>query len=282
MRSWFKRRPTSVNVLATRFAPLLLLLLLMWLTWRLASLIWWVASPPQLPTFQPASLGSNQPSLPDITRFSLFEVPKPVNTPPVVSVPVEPQIAIKLEGAMIAGSRSSVILRVNDKPNSYRLGQKLPDSSYRVREIYWNRVVLRDAQGKRRIVKFGDPPLPPTPDVNLATASPVSAASNPDSINTSSAGGLNQAVQALQGNRDQYLNQLGVNASGNGLEITDRTPESLRSKIGLRSGDRILSVNGQKVGNGNEAQLLEQVKSSGQARIEIQRGSQIMTVQQNF
>lgn len=53
--------------------------------------------------------------------------------------------------------------------------------------------------------------------------------------------------------------------------------------MGLRSGDRILSINGQTVGQGlSDVQLLEQVRREGHAKIEIKRGDQVMTIQQSF
>ena len=58
---------------------------------------------------------------------------------------------------------------------------------------------------------------------------------------------------------------------------------ALRNKLGLQPGDRIMSLNGQTVGQGQtEAQLLEQARREGQVRLEIKRGDQVMTVQQDF
>ncbi|MGM7389575.1 PDZ domain-containing protein, partial [Acinetobacter baumannii] len=57
----------------------------------------------------------------------------------------------------------------------------------------------------------------------------------------------------------------------------------LRNKLGLRPGDRIVSLNGQTVGQGQtDVQLLEQARRAGQVKIEIKRGDQVMTIQQNF
>jgi len=44
-----------------------------------------------------------------------------------------------------------------------------------------------------------------------------------------------------------------------------------------------MSLNGQAVGQGqSEAQLLEQARREGQVKLEIKRGDQVMTVQQDF
>src|SRR5690606_31553770 len=94
---------------------------------------------------------------------------------------------------------------------------------------------------------------------------------------------LGQAVQKIQEDRDQYLKDMGVNAASGGYEVTARTPAALRSKLGLQPGDRIMSLNGQAVGQGqSDAQLLEQARREGQVKIEIKRGDQVMTIQQNF
>lgn len=84
--------------------------------------------------------------------------------------------------------------------------------------------------------------------------------------------------------RDAYMKNMGVNAtSGQGYEVTDQTPAALRNKLGLRAGDRILSLNGQAVGQGqSDVQLLEQAKKDGAVRIEIKRGDQVMTIQQSL
>ena len=71
--------------------------------------------------------------------------------------------------------------------------------------------------------------------------------------------------------------------SSEGFEVTERTPTALRNKLGLRPGDRIVSLNGQTVGQGQtDVQLLEQARRAGQVKIEIKRGDQVMTIQQNF
>ena len=289
MQHWSNR--INLEGLSRLAAPVFLVLMLWW-CWRLASMMWWVIAPPKLPVVQSVSLGSQQPLMPDIVRFSLFEPPPTQTASPVVAY-TPPTVAIKLDGVLLSGRGSSALLRVNDKADNYRIGQKLADSDYRLTKVYWNRVVVRDSQGQRRTVKFGDPPLPPPPpagSVGSSTGAPANpdregngTDSNPNGTSNSGTNGINQAIQSLQSNRDQYLNQMGLTAGSNGLEITDRTPANLRAKIGLRAGDRIVSVNGMRLtGSGNEAQLLEQVKNSGQARIEIQRGDQTMTVQQTF
>ena len=115
-----------------------------------------------------------------------------------------------------------------------------------------------------------------------------SPTSNPDQAvpppQNTSQNALGQAIDRMNENREQYLKNMGVNTnSGQGYEVTEQTPAALRNKLGLRSGDRILSLNGQSVGQGqSDVQLLEQAKREGKVKIEIKRGDQVMTIQQSL
>ena len=61
-------------------------------------------------------------------------------------------------------------------------------------------------------------------------------------------------------------------------------PANIRNRLGLESGDRVLKVNGQSVGSNpaQDARVLQQVKQSGEAQIEVQRGDQVITIRQQF
>jgi general secretion pathway protein C len=157
----------------------------------------------------------------------------------------------------------------------------LDGTNYQLAEVDWDHVVLRDAAGQTQELTFNrianglnQPIVPPV--------NPSGVPNQAGSQNTQNA--LGQAVQQMQQNRDQFLADMGVGAAtGDGYEVSSKTPAALRNTLGLQPGDRILSLNGQRVGQGqNDAQLLEQAKQAGQVKIEIKRGDQVMTIQQNF
>lgn len=51
--------------------------------------------------------------------------------------------------------------------------------------------------------------------------------------------------------REQYMKiWVSMQEVVRGYEVTDQTPSALKTKLGLRAGDRILSLNGQPVGQG--------------------------------
>ena len=55
-----------------RLSPIILLLLILALCWKLASVFWWVLAPPQVIQPEPVVLGSKQTQVPNISSFSLF------------------------------------------------------------------------------------------------------------------------------------------------------------------------------------------------------------------
>ncbi|WP_436899411.1 type II secretion system protein N [Acinetobacter gyllenbergii] len=262
-----------------KLGGLVLVLLILWLCWKLASLFWWVVAPPQPMQFDRVELGSQQAQVPNISSFALFNEP--------AATSADDNVNLELQGVLLGQPNylSSAVIKLNDSAERYRVGETVGSTSYQLAEVYWDHVVLKQGNGATREVKFKgldkglyqpiDPVLNHTNNVPPAAAAPTQ--NSPQSA-------LGQAIQQMQDNREQYLKNMGVSSGGaDGYEISDKTPSNLKNTLGLRSGDRILSINGQTVGQGlNEVQLLEQVRREGHAKIEIKRGDQVMTIQQSF
>ena len=116
---------------------------------------------------------------------------------------------------------------------------------------------------------------------------PVANDSTTNNSNTSQSGAksaIGGAIQGLQQNSSGYLSQMGVAATGQGYLVTDAMSAGLKNRLGLQTGDKVISVNGQNVGQNptQDAQLLRQVQQAGQAQIQVQRGDQVVTVRQSF
>ncbi|MGN5766038.1 type II secretion system protein N [Acinetobacter calcoaceticus] len=262
-----------------KLSGLILALLILWLCWKLASLFWWVVAPPQPMQFDRVELGSQQAQVPNISSFALFNEP--------AAASADDNVNLELQGVLLGQPNylSSAVIKMNDTAERYRVGETVGSTSYQLAEVYWDHVILRQGNGATREVKFKglDNGLyqPAAPVLNNGTSVPPAAAPAPAQNSPQSA--LGQAIQQMQDNREQYLKNMGVSSGGDGYEISDKTPSNLKNNLGLRSGDRILSINGQTVGQGlNEVQLLEQVRREGHAKIEIKRGDQVMTIQQSF
>ncbi|APR71548.1 MULTISPECIES: type II secretion system protein N [Acinetobacter] len=262
-----------------KLSPLILAILLLWLCWKLASFFWLVVAPPQAMQFDRVELGSQQAQVPNISSFALFNEP--------AASTVQDNVNLELQGVLLGSSNSlsSAVIKLNDSAEHYRVGETLGSTSYQLVEVYWDRVVLKQGNGATREVTFKGlekglyQPIEP---INNRNNQPPPA-HMPEPVQNSPQSALGQAIQQMQDNREQYLKNMGVSGGADGYEITDQTPVGLKNTLGLRAGDRVLSINGQTVGQGlSEVQLLEQVRRQGHAKIEIKRGDQVMTIQQSF
>lgn len=263
-----------------KLGPIALLIFLLCLCWKLAALFWLLIAPPQMMNLEAVQLGSQQMPIPNITQFALF---KEVGQN---SESFDDSAPMTLQGVMESSPAqySSAVIKVNDVAERYRVGEMITGTAYQLLEVTWDHVVLKHNNGSTRALAFqGLPnglnqPLTPAVEVNSSVSNDVSEPAENQQDRQ-----LGQASQQLNENRDQYLKDMGLNAANGGMEITTRTPALLRQKLALQPGDRILSLNGQTLSAGQtEAQLLEQARQQGHARLEIKRGDQTMTIQQDL
>ena len=280
MNDWVEKIQQLNWKQADRIAPVLLVVLIVYLCWKLANIFWLVLAPPQVMQIERVELGAQQTSVPNISSFALFQETGR-------TAAADENINLILQGVVVGypSQFSSAVIKVNDMADRYRVGENIANSAYQLAEVYWDRIVLRQSNGTIRELKFKGiengldqtivPPV--TSPSGSVDAQSTEAAQNQQS------NALGQAVQKIQQDREQYLKEMGVNTAGEGYEVTSNTPAALRTKLGLQPGDRIVSLNGQAVGQGqNDAQLLEQARREGQVKLEIKRGDQVMTIQQNF
>lgn len=267
-------------------APIALLILILALCWKLASIFWWVVAPPQVMQPEQVSLGSQQMQVPNISSFSLFNEVGANSS-------ADDSVAMVLQGVVVSypARFSSAVIKVKETADRYVVGDTIEGTSYTVSEVYWDHVVLSQNGSNGKELRFTglDSLYQPLP--NNVSGQNTSMPSNspeqtpqPSQQPNQNQNALGQAIDRMNENREQYLKNMGVNASnGQGYEITEQTPAALRNKLGLRTGDRILSLNGQSVGQGqSDVQLLEQAKREGKVKIEIKRGDQVMTIQQSL
>lgn len=266
-----------------RAAPVVLLLLILYLCWKLAALFWLLIAPPQAMQLDRVELGSQQAQIPNISAFSLFqEVGQ--------SAGVVETANIILQGVVVASPsyNSSAVLKINDQVDRYRVGEMLANSGFELAEVYWDRVILRRSTGATQEILFkglenglNQPIVPETSASSSSIPAMPSNSGMPEQPSPQNE--IGRAIQQMQENKDQYLQNMGVSAADGSYEVTSRTPAALRNRLGLRPGDRILSLNGQTLSQGQtEAQLLEQARREGQVKLEIKRGDQVMTIQQDL
>lgn len=280
MNEWIEKIQQLNWKQADRAAPILLVLLILYLCWKLASIFWLLVAPPQVMQVERIALGSQQAQVPNIAAFALFQEVGG-------AAAADESANLLLQGVMVGypSQFSSAVIKMNEVADRYRVGENIANTSYQLAEVYWDRVLLRQNNGTTRELKFkgienGLDQSIVQPVANASSSFNNQVTPMPQSQEQNA---LGQAVQKIQQDREQYLKDMGVNAGGEGYEVTSRTPTALRSKLGLQPGDRIMSLNGQAVGQGqSDAQLLEQARREGQVKIEIKRGDQVMTIQQDL
>ena len=292
-----------INTL-NRFSAALLLLAIVWLCWSAARLLWLLLAAPLAPALPLAPLQSTANTSVDYSGlFAIFADPDPI------AAPVQPPPNVSLKGVLIAipENLSSAMLDVNGEVKNYRIGDTLKDSDYTLVAVDWNEIIIADAYDKEIVIRMpeampldqsamlagavGNQRLPDNSMLPNLSNAPMSDQANPEMQPNGDANNdsepkspIDEAVTELQSNPASYLSRMGVMASGESYQVTAAMPAKLRNRLGLEPGDKVLTVNGQSVGSnpGQDANVLQQVKQSGEAQIEVQRGDQVITIRQQF
>lgn len=287
-----------VNTL-NRFSGWLLLLAIAWLCWTAARLLWLLLAAPLAPALPLAPLQNNTKSANDYSGlFAIFADPDPIASA------VQPPPNVELKGVLLAipESMSSALLNINGEVKNYRIGDGLKDSDYILVAVDWNSVIIADANDKETVISMPDAmPLDQSdmlaggvsnqrlPDNSMLPTAPQTLQDTPPEPTetngeSSPQTAIEEAVTALQENPASYLSRMGVMASGESYQVTAAMPSKLRNRLGLEPGDKVLTVNGQNVGNNpaQDAGVLQQVQQAGEAQIEVQRGEQVITIRQQF
>ncbi len=212
---------------------------------------------------------------------------------PVVAASNEPvqqtRLPLELQGVFMADENqaSAAIVAQRGKPGKrYLVGDTLPGNA-KLDEVFTNRIILVRA-GVRETLPFPksnnqfvvedlqnetDSTPPASADTSaLNGTAPLADAS---SEQTSPEELLGQYRERIAADAAGALDELGVESvEGGGYRIGNVAQNPLLQKTGLQSGDIILSVNGQPVGDIQQDQLeLDNIMAQGSARIEVQRGS---------
>ncbi len=259
-------------------APWLLFVGVIWLCWQLASMFWLFVNPPTAPQARTVMLGGAVTNnVPNIIGFRLFAEHGSA------SGNSQPDVPMQLEGVFVAqpDSLSAAVINVKNASTRYRVGQRIEGTNYQLASVSWNQVSLQRDDGTMQTLKFGDS----NTSASNAMIAP-NPAFQPQNPNQQAQNALDDAIRQMKTNPNAYLSQMGLamtGRGGHGYEVTNSAPANVRNQMGLRAGDRVISINGQPVGNpANDAQLLQQVQQSHSAQVQIQRGDQTLTIQQNF
>ncbi len=248
-----------------------LLLLAVVLAWQLGRLVWLLLSGPAqplpVPVVQaPVAAASSSPA----QVASLFGE----NSGPQQATVADTTLQLRLDGVMEssdpASSRAMIAERGNGLVKTFKPGDQLPGGASLAR-VEATQVVL-DRNGREEILRFDKP-----------ADRPVSPPGRPGrAADTVSA--LDRAVRNFASSPMAALRQMGLRRTSQGYVVSITAQKDMLKRYGLQPGDRIVSINGQSVGKDLEAdqQTLGQLQSAGSARVEVQRGTQTITLEQRL
>lgn len=271
-----------------RIRSALMLVLLVWLAWMLASTFWLFVSGPadpvaldrnmvvlQASTDSADSATSMQRSEEHVRSWELFG-PLAVEQARVAEAP-ETRLRLELLGVfenVEAGLGSAIISEQGKDGDLYHPGDKVPGNAT-LEEIYGDRVILL-RMGQREALRMKEIEL----SGEVAQVSESSALRTPSEsqsrLSSQSEGGEEDLVEQ----RNMIISRLGLTPSDSGgYAIGSSAPAQVLQVVGLRSGDVLVSVNGHDVGN-EEADIaaLQEFRNTGAASIVVQRGAQRFTV----
>lgn len=254
-----------------------------WMAWTLAGLAWLASGHSDASLPAPKIVRRVAPMV-DVSRLAALNL---FGQPPVATARGEAanapdtSLQLRLTGVLVNtdAARSSAIVAERNNPAAatkvYRINDVLPGGAALV-EVYDDRILIKRGDGTGEVLRFektglldgGTPPVAGIPG------------SNDDAGMRSM---LDNALQAMGTAPEQFLQQMGLKRSSMGYEITADTPENLRNAAGLQAGDHLLSINGRRLGDPRrDRDVLAALKNSGSAKVEIQRGGQIVTLERKF
>ncbi|WP_227431165.1 type II secretion system protein N [Psychrobacter sp. I-STPA6b] len=312
----------SAIVWVNRLSGWLLLLAIIWLCWSVARILWLILAPPVAPALPllekqpPPVLSTNTSNALTIFENEPSQPATPKRPPPQVTLkgvmiaqPSDLSSAMLEVEGKVANYRIGKFLADT--------GYKLIDVSWNqviIADDSDNQVVIdmppplelnQNTAGASNSRGIGNHRLSASSGASVTTNNRLDEQMALDALDTDGAlegfqaeGGieapeqtepdvnasLNQATEELKQNPASYLSRMGVMATGEGYQVTEAMPAHIRDRLGLEAGDRVLSVNGQNVGSNPaaDADLLQQVKQSGEAQIEVRRGDQVINIRQQF
>lgn len=203
----------------------------------------------------------------------------------------ETKLSLTLVGVFVGGQGApsmAFIAKQGGVAESYVVGDRLPGNA-KLAAVHVDRVVIaRD--GVRELIRFDEhrhfqPAKEATPKAGAATqgagAGLLPASTGPMATDDTQKL-LARHWEAIERDPAKLLRELGVGTAagggaGRGYALGTLAERPELNHTGLRSGDKLLSVNGHAVGDPEQDRLrLEDMIAQGSLRLEIQRGERRM------
>jgi general secretion pathway protein C len=201
------------------------------------------------------------------------------------------RLRLSLMGVFVSAtpSQSSAIIAEQGREGEFfKVGDRVQGRT-KLSQVYEDKVIL-DNSGKLETLTFDE-------KKNSASGFVAEKKKRPVPVNKKKNVSPKDFKKALRGIRtpEQFvdfakeqledpvaaMNNLGLKATGNGYVLNSSA--SMLSGIGMKKGDKLISVNGHSLGDPAQDKLIiDEVYQSGSAKIVIERGSRRMTINHSF
>lgn len=282
------------------------------LAWQLSVLVWKLNAPADSLAFNADEMNlwtekAARPFIPD-PRWEekrLFPVksvaPEPAPEPEAVP---KTRINLVLKAVFVdsAAKRSgAIIARLNGPVQYYRPGEQI-QPGVKLKEVHAEYVVI-ESRGRDEFLPFRDTPAtsvmspssePERPRANdfrsaikrsvglrsdsaqqVVRGLPTESSLARDIQSLTPKAFMKKYQKKLEKDPDQVLNEVGVMPSAGGGYVIGTSPYTpLLKEAGLREGDVIMSVNGQRLGNPTtDARLVGSLATQREVEVEVRRGA---------
>lgn len=203
------------------------------------------------------------------------------------------RLRLLLMGVFVATDKtqsSAIIAEQGRDGKFFKVGDRVQGRAL-LSQVYEDKVIL-DNSGKFETLTFAE--TKKALQGITANTRKIGSASQP---RPSSRSNKKEFKQALRGVRtaeqfvgfakqqledpQQAIENLGLQATGDGYVLTPSS--TMLMSIGMKPGDKLISVNGYQLGNPEQDKsIIDEVYASGSARIVIERGSRRMTINHAF
>jgi general secretion pathway protein C len=199
------------------------------------------------------------------------------------------RLRLSLMGVFVASKpaqSSAIIAEQGREGEFFKVGDRVQGRA-RLSQVYEDKIIL-DNSGKLETLTFDDSAKLAGSIVSKAPTkrNKKAVASSPKAFNNKLRG-VRTPEQFVDFAKEQLtdpaqaMKNMGLKATSGGYVLESST--SMLARIGMKSGDKLISVNGNTLGDPEQDKLLiDDVYASGTASIVIERGSRRMTINHSF
>ncbi len=266
------------------------------LAYQVAVLTWLVLDSPVL-VLPEASKGkasqAQQAQLHDMASWDIFGKADeaPLAQQEEIDAP-KTRLRLALMGVFVSNPKengSAIIAEQGREGEFFKVGDRVQGRA-RLSQVYSDKVIL-DNSGKLETLTFEDA-AKLMKGITSAAKTPKKLSSSKK--NNNSARSFKRQLRGIKTPEKfvnfakeqledpvQAMKNMGLQSSGDGYVLTSSA--TMLMSLGMKAGDKIISVNGNSLGDpAQDKTIIDEVYSSGNASIVVERGSRRMTINHSF